>query len=64
MSQMSKTRLDKIRAIYSYNQASFPRADAGEFYITFKRLTREQMLNILQRIDKELYLYSHKTFSL
>ncbi|KAL4988847.1 hypothetical protein BDW68DRAFT_186907 [Aspergillus falconensis] len=64
MSQMSKTGLDKIRAIYSYNQASFPRADAGEFYSAFKGLTREQILSVLQRIDKEFQLYSHETFSL
>ncbi|OJJ56855.1 hypothetical protein ASPSYDRAFT_59325 [Aspergillus sydowii CBS 593.65] len=64
MSQMSKIGLDRIIAIYSYNQASFPRADAGGFYSTFKGLTREQILNILQRIDREFQVYSHETFTL
>ncbi|KAL2811477.1 hypothetical protein BJX63DRAFT_422322 [Aspergillus granulosus] len=64
MSQMAKTGIDNIRAIYSYNQASFPRADTGEFYSAFKGLTREQTLSVLQRIDKEFQLYSHETFSL
>lgn len=64
MSQMSKTGIDRIRAIYSYNQASFPRADAGEFYSAFKGLAREQILSILQRIDRELQAYSHETFTL
>ncbi|KAL4767103.1 hypothetical protein BDW60DRAFT_212280 [Aspergillus nidulans var. acristatus] len=53
-----------IKAYYSYNQARFPRADAGEFYSLFQGRSFEGIKSILARVDVELERYSHANLTL
>ncbi|KAI9036275.1 uncharacterized protein KD926_002093 [Aspergillus affinis] len=57
-------RCDEIRAYVSYNQASFPRADIGEFYNLFEGKPIEQIYETLHTADIELGDASHETFTL
>ncbi|KAL3432696.1 hypothetical protein BDV09DRAFT_205768 [Aspergillus tetrazonus] len=61
---MSKAGNNYIKAYYSYNQARFPRADAGEFYNLYKGRTFEEIRNILARVDIEFEKYSHENMTL
>ncbi|KAL4912678.1 hypothetical protein BDW62DRAFT_206256 [Aspergillus aurantiobrunneus] len=60
----TKTGPESAKACYSYNQASFPRADPGSFYDFFARKGLERTQLILKKVDKELEEYSHETFML
>lgn len=53
-----------VKAYYSYNQARFPRADAGEFYSLYKGLSFMSIEDMLSRIDVDLGKYSHETVTL
>ncbi|KAL4982538.1 hypothetical protein BDW68DRAFT_195218 [Aspergillus falconensis] len=55
---------DYIKAYFSYNQARFPRADAGEFYSLFQGMSFEGIKSILARVDVELERYSHANLTL
>ncbi|KAL4814674.1 hypothetical protein BDW67DRAFT_176865 [Aspergillus spinulosporus] len=61
---MSKTGSNYIKAYYSYNQARFPRADAGELYSLYKGRTLVEIQNILARVDVEFDKYSHENMTL
>lgn len=61
---MSRMGHDQVKAYYSYNQASFPRADVGAFYDLFSGKPLEQINDILQRFSRELGTYSHETICL
>lgn len=61
---MSRAGHDQLKGSYSYNQASFPRADPGGFYDFYKGKSLEEMKSILKRVDRELGEYSHETFCL
>ncbi|KAL4748195.1 hypothetical protein BDW72DRAFT_180984 [Aspergillus terricola var. indicus] len=61
---MSKTGNNRIKAYFSYNQARFPRADAGEFYSLYKGRTFMEIQNILTRVDIEFEKYSHENMTL
>lgn len=58
----SRTGPDNAKASYSWNQGSFPRAEAGEFFEFFKGKEVDATSRILKEIDKELGEYSHETF--
>ncbi|KAL4931346.1 uncharacterized protein BDV17DRAFT_288894 [Aspergillus undulatus] len=60
----SKVRDNDIRSYYSYNQASFPRADQGEFYSLFKRKTVREICGILGKADEQFGAYSTEAFCL
>ncbi|KAL4786486.1 hypothetical protein BJX76DRAFT_355035 [Aspergillus varians] len=64
MAWISRMKHDTMKAYFSYNQASFPRADPGGFYSLFQGMTLGGVLNILERIDRELGKYSHECFIL
>ena len=53
-----------MKAYYSYNQASFPRAEPGEFYEKFQGKILDQMLAMLETVDHDLGQYSVATFCL
>lgn len=57
-----RTGRDDVKACYSFNQASFPRADPGEFYNFFQRKELDEIKQILERVDSEPEEYSHETF--
>lgn len=61
---MKRAGNDYVKAYFSYNQARFPRADAGEFYSLYKGMELGGIQNILDRIDVELGKYSHETMTL
>ncbi|KAJ5455539.1 uncharacterized protein N7458_003803 [Penicillium daleae] len=61
---MNRAGTDHVKAYFSYNQARFPRADAGEFYSLYKGLSIFEIENMLDRIDIELGKYSHETMTL
>lgn len=61
---MSKVKHDIMKAYFSYNQASFPRADVGEFYSLYNGMALDGIENILARVDLELGSYSTETFCL
>ncbi|KAH7355150.1 hypothetical protein BKA65DRAFT_581844 [Rhexocercosporidium sp. MPI-PUGE-AT-0058] len=53
-----------IKAYYSYNQASFPRAEPGQFYEKFEGKSMYQILTMLRKVDLDLGQYSVATFCL
>jgi hypothetical protein len=59
-----KTETEDFKAHYSYNQASFARADPGEFYELFHGKSRGEMQTMLGRVDVSLGHISHPTFCL
>ncbi|GAM33876.1 hypothetical protein TCE0_013f01090 [Talaromyces pinophilus] len=59
-----KTGHDQMKSFYSYNQASFPRADSGKFFDLFNGQKPQEIILDLQRIDEDLGRHSHETFSL
>jgi hypothetical protein len=61
---MERAGNDLVRAYFSYNQARFPRADAGEFYSLYKGMSIIGIQNILARVDVELGMYTHETMTL
>lgn len=61
---MGKTGSNYIKAYFSYNQARFPRADAGEFYSLYKGRTFIDIQNVLAQVDIELEKYSHENMTL
>ncbi|KAL4978725.1 hypothetical protein BDW66DRAFT_157944 [Aspergillus desertorum] len=61
---MKRAGDDYIKAYFSYNQARFPRADAGEFYSLYRGRTVVGIEHILSRVDMELGRYSHETMTL
>ncbi|KAL4736542.1 hypothetical protein BDV11DRAFT_211114 [Aspergillus similis] len=61
---MSKAGNNYIKAYFSYNQARFPRADAGEFYSLYKGKAFMDILNILAQVDVEFEKYSHENMTL
>ncbi|KAF5859984.1 hypothetical protein ETB97_002181, partial [Aspergillus alliaceus] len=60
----SRTGPDDFKAYYSYNQASFPRADPVGFFDFFKEKDWGKITHILGEVDRELGEYSHETFTL
>ncbi|KAI9045991.1 uncharacterized protein KD926_005936 [Aspergillus affinis] len=58
----SLNEIERLEATYSYNQASFPRADLGGFYDQYKGKSPEYILYIMWCIDQHLGIYSHETF--
>ncbi|KAJ5683126.1 hypothetical protein N7462_006291 [Penicillium macrosclerotiorum] len=61
---MNRAGNDPVKGYLSYNQARFPRADAGEFYSLYKGLSVFEIEDMLNRIDLELGKYSHETMTL
>ncbi|KAL2830416.1 hypothetical protein BJY01DRAFT_254636 [Aspergillus pseudoustus] len=61
---MSRIGSQDSRAYMSYNQASFPRADAGAFYDFFEGKDLATINAILASADAQLGLRSHETFLL
>ncbi|EXJ74508.1 uncharacterized protein A1O5_02804 [Cladophialophora psammophila CBS 110553] len=61
---MARVQGDDIKAYYSYNQSSFPRADRGRFYEKFEGKHREEILVMLREVDNKLGRYSIPTFCL
>ncbi|EAW20827.1 uncharacterized protein NFIA_113580 [Aspergillus fischeri NRRL 181] len=59
---MSKVAQDEFKAHYSYNQASFPRADPGGFYDFYRGKSLNDITATLESADRDLGLYSHETF--
>ncbi|KAJ0419735.1 hypothetical protein BJY00DRAFT_313657 [Aspergillus carlsbadensis] len=61
-----RTRIgnDDLRAYISYNQASFPRADAGVFYDFFDGKDLATIDAILASVDEQLGQLSHEAFLL
>lgn len=55
---------NQIKAYYSYNQASLPRADDGRFYDLYRRKSLAEIDLILKQVDEQLGVYSHPTFCL
>ncbi|KAL2864028.1 uncharacterized protein BJX67DRAFT_374185 [Aspergillus lucknowensis] len=55
---------DHVKAYISYNQARFPRADAGEFYSLFTWMAWAGVEDMLVRVDAELGQYSHEAILL
>ncbi|KAG4437232.1 hypothetical protein IFR05_007286 [Cadophora sp. M221] len=53
-----------LKAYYSFNQASFPRSEPGEFYEKFRGKSLGEIRIILQKVDAELEQYSVATFCL
>ncbi|KAJ0417622.1 hypothetical protein BJY00DRAFT_199452 [Aspergillus carlsbadensis] len=58
----SKVGFKDAKACFSYNQASFPRADSGEFYRFFEKRPFDQLQRILAEVDADLDHRSHETF--
>lgn len=61
---MTRLGSSDMKAYYSYNQASFPRAEPGEFYEKFQGKQPDQMLTMLEKVDDDLGRYSSATFCL
>lgn len=61
---MSRAGSNHYKAHYSYNQASFPRAETGEFFDLYKGKRLDEIFLILREVDKELDEYSHETICL
>ncbi|KAL2863364.1 uncharacterized protein BJX67DRAFT_374565 [Aspergillus lucknowensis] len=57
---MSKVQGDPVKAYYSYNQASFPRAEAGQFYSLFQGMDLRGIQVILDRMEMELGPLTHE----
>lgn len=55
---------NEIGSYYSYNQASFPRADRGNFYSLFERKTVFEICDLLGRGDERFGFYSTEAFCL
>ncbi|GFF83148.1 predicted protein [Aspergillus lentulus] len=64
MAYMSKINHDMMKAYYSYNQASFPRADVGGFYSLYSGMSLDGIEKYLVKADLELGSYSTETFAL
>lgn len=60
----SMTKDNEIESYYSYNQASFPRADRGDFYSLFEKKTVQEICGILSTADSRFGVYSSETFCL
>ncbi|KNG81499.1 hypothetical protein ANOM_009991 [Aspergillus nomiae NRRL 13137] len=60
----SKTGPHNFKTYYSYNQASFPRADPVGFFDFFKEKDAVDITYILGKVDEELGEYSHEAFTL
>jgi hypothetical protein len=58
---LSKAGNNTVKAHFSYNLASFPRADAGEFYSLFKQKSLADIQIMLSCIDEDLGQHSHET---
>ncbi|KAJ0414182.1 hypothetical protein BJY00DRAFT_295574 [Aspergillus carlsbadensis] len=61
---MSKVQGDPVKAYYSYNQASFPRAEAGQFYSLFQGMDLHGIQVILDRMEMELGPLTHEAVTL
>lgn len=61
---MERAGANLIKAYISYNQASFPRADVGDFFSLYKGMTFVGIQNILAQVDVELGIYSNETMKL
>lgn len=61
---MARVSTGDMKAYYSYNQSSFPRADRGRFYEKFEGKHREEILAVLREVDEDLGRYSIATFCL
>jgi hypothetical protein len=64
MEWMSKVKHDTVKAYYSYNQASFPRADVGDFYSLYNGMSLDGIQTVLASADQELGSLSTETFTL
>ncbi|CAI7593061.1 unnamed protein product [Penicillium manginii] len=60
----SKNDQTQLKDHFSYNQASFPRADAGEFYEIFRGKPLELVKLDLARVDGDLGEENHEVFSI
>lgn len=60
----SKTGPDNFETYYSYNQASFPRADPVAIFDFFKQKNLGQIRHILDEVNSALGDYTHETFTL
>ena len=61
---MSRADTDGIKAYYSYNQASFPRADTGSFYDLYTRKTLADTCLILEKVDKDFGVDNYARFTM
>jgi hypothetical protein len=59
---MSRVAQEEFKAHYSYNQASFPRADPGGFYDFYRGKSLNDITATLESADRDLGLYSHEMF--
>jgi hypothetical protein len=55
---------DDLKTYYSYNQASFPRADPGRFYEKFHNKEADEIIADLEEVDQKMGLYESATFCL
>lgn len=60
----SKVTGNSIESYYSYNQASFPRMDRGQFYSLFEGKSIAEILNILSDGDRLFGVYSTEAICL
>ncbi|KAH7371513.1 hypothetical protein BKA66DRAFT_469446 [Pyrenochaeta sp. MPI-SDFR-AT-0127] len=59
---MPRAGADEIKAYYSYNQASFPRADTGQFYALYAGKCLDEFDRILEQVDEAFEEYSTARF--
>ena len=53
---------EEIKVLYSYNQASFPRAERGNFYERFRGQGTEEIITVLRTMDLTLGKFRTETF--
>ncbi|KAF2802077.1 uncharacterized protein BDZ99DRAFT_577063 [Mytilinidion resinicola] len=59
---MSRAGTNEIKAHYSYNQASFPRADTGRFYDLYARKTLDELDRVLEQVNEAFDEYNTARF--
>jgi hypothetical protein len=61
---MQNVRGEEIVAYYSYNQATFPRADTGQFYSLYQGKSLDEITLILSKVGEKFELHDHASFFL
>lgn len=64
MTKLGTGDTNGMKPYYSYNQATFPRADPGRFYEKFHNKKVGEIIAILEGVDREMGLYESPTFCL